>query len=355
MDMEQNEKKPKRIVIKIGTNLLTNNLIGLKGEFIQKIASEIAGLKKEGHEVIIVTSGAIGAGSLELGIKKTRDVEVRQALAAVGQGSVMGAYHTAFSKHNIHVAQILITYEDFSDRVKYLNLRNCLIKLLVWDVIPVINENDPVSTKEIGSSFGDNDRLSALVACKIDADLLVILTDIDGLYDNNPKTHKDAKLVRNVSAITKEIERAAGKSGSELAIGGMSAKVQAAKIVMEAGILLVIANGMKKDILRNVLSGQEGTCFSPEKKISNKERWIKFAAPKGKIAINQCAVDVLKRGKSSLLAVGIDRVEGKFEKNDVIEINDIAKGVVDYSSEDLEKLKGQKGKVAVKKENLVIV
>ncbi|MBI2576281.1 glutamate 5-kinase [Candidatus Woesearchaeota archaeon] len=353
--MEQNKKKPQRIVIKIGTNLLTNNLIGLKGEFIQKIASEVAELRKGGHEVIIVTSGAIGAGSLELGIKKNREVEVRQALAAVGQGSVMGAYHDAFSRHNIHVAQLLITYEDFSDRVRYLNLRNCLLKLLDWGVIPIINENDPVSTKEIGSSFGDNDRLSALVACKIDADILVILTDIDGLYDNNPKTHKDATLIRNVSVISKDIERAAGKSGSELAIGGMSAKVQAAKIVMEAGILMVIANGMKKEIIRNVLSGQEGTSFSPEKKISNKDRWIRFAAPKGRIAINRCAEDVLKQGKSSLLAVGIDRIEGKFEKNDVVEIDDIAKGIVDYSSEDLEKLKGQKGKVAVKKENLVVL
>ena len=224
-----------------------------------------------------------------------------------------------------------------------------------WGVIPIINENDPISTKEIGSSFGDNDRLSALVACKIDADLLVILTDIDGLYDNNPKTHKEAKLVKVVSAITADIERAAGKSGSELAIGGMSAKIQAAKIVMDAGIPLVIANGMKKDILSKAIFSQEGTCFISEKKSSNKERGIKFAAPKGRIGINLCAVDGLRQGTSSLLAVGIDRVEGTFEKNDVVAINDLWKGVVDFSSKELEKLKGQKGKVAVKKENLVMM
>ncbi|MBI2139872.1 glutamate 5-kinase [Candidatus Woesearchaeota archaeon] len=345
----------KRLVLKIGTNLLTENLVGLKTSFISNIAAQAASLQRLGHDIIIVTSGAIGAGCTELGLKKTREVEVRQALAAAGQSSVMRAYHDAFSKHGIHVAQILLTYEDFSDRKKYLNLRKAIEKLVGWKVIPIINENDPISVDEIGATFGDNDKLSALVAAKMDADMLIILTDIDGLYDKNPKSSKDAKLIPRVEAITRDIERAAGKSGSQFSVGGMMSKIKAAKIAMDSGAAMVICNGRKEDILEKALAGKEGTYFAPKTSLSNRQRWIKFAKPRGRLLVNTCAKDVLLKGKSSLLSVGIEKVEGDFQKGDIIEINDFGKGVADYSSDDLEKLKGQKGKVAVKKENLVMM
>jgi len=345
----------KRIVIKIGTNLLTEKLCGLRTDFIKDIAKQISELKKNGNEIIIVTSGAIGAGCLELGIKKSREIEVRQALAAVGQSAVMRAYHDAFSKYKIKVAQILLTYEDFSNRKRYLNLRKSINKLLEMGVIPVINENDPISVDEIGATFGDNDKLSALVASKVNADLLVMLSDIDGLYDKNPKSNKDAKLIRKVTNITKEIEKAAGKSGSSFAIGGMITKIKAAKIAMDSGCNMIICNGKKNGILKKVINNKAGTLFIAKEKLTNKERWIKFSKAKGKLVINSCACNVLNKGKCSLLAIGIDKVIGDFNKEDIVEIGDIAKGVADYSSEEIKKIKGKKGKLVVKSENLVLL
>jgi len=345
----------KRIVVKIGTNLLTEKLCGLRVDLISNIAKQIAYLKKKGIKILIVTSGAIGAGCTELNIKKSREIETRQALAAVGQSAVMRAYHDAFSKYNIKVAQILLTYEDFSNRKRYLNLRNALNRLLELNVIPIINENDPISIDEIGATFGDNDKLSALVASKVNADLLVMLSDIDGLYDKNPKTNKDAKLIRRVSNISRDIEKAAGKSGSLFAIGGMVTKIKAAKMVMDSGCNMIICNGKKKDVLGKAILGKEGTLFIAKEKLSNKERWIKFSKAKGKIIVNERAQDVLLKGKSSLLAVGIDKITGDFNKNDIIEINDFAKGIADYSSDELNKIKGKKGKVVVKSENVVLL
>ncbi len=344
----------KRIVVKIGTNLLTEKLCGLRTDLISNIAEQIAELKKKGIEIIIVTSGAIGAGCTELGIKKSREIQIRQALAAVGQSAVMRAYHNAFSKYDIKVAQILLTYEDFSNRKRYLNLRNALNKLLSLDVIPIINENDPISVDEIGATFGDNDKLSALVASKVNADLLVMLSDIDGLYDKNPKTNKDAKLIRKVTNITKDIERAAGRSGSLFAIGGMITKIKAAKMVMDSGCDMIICNGKKQDILAKAIEGKEGTLFVAKEKLSNKERWIKFSKAKGKIIVDKGAENAIKNNKS-LLSVGIKKIEGDFNKNDIIQISDIAKGISDYSSKELNNIKGKKGKVVVKSENVVLL
>lgn len=344
----------KRIVIKIGTNLLTEKLCGLRADIISQIAKQIAELKKQGKEILIITSGAIGAGCTELGIKKSREIVIRQALAAVGQSTVMRVYYDAFSKYNIKVAQILLTYEDFSNRKRYLNLRNALNKLIELKVIPIINENDPISVDEIGTTFGDNDKLSALVASKVNADLLIILSDIDGLYDKNPKTNKDAKLIRKVTNITKDIERAAGRSGSTFSIGGMVTKIKAAKMVMESGCDMIICNGKKQGIITKALEGKEGTIFVAKEKLSNKERWIKFSKAKGKVIVDKGAEVALFNNKS-LLSVGIKRIEGDFNKNDIIEISDIAKGITDYSSDELNKLKGKKGKVAVKSENVVLM
>ncbi|MBW2974955.1 glutamate 5-kinase [Candidatus Woesearchaeota archaeon] len=344
----------KRIVVKIGTNLLTEKLCSLRADFISRIAKQIADLRKKGVEVLIVTSGAIGAGCQELNLKKSREIEVRQALAAVGQSSVMRAYHDAFSGYGIKVAQILLTYEDFSNRKRYLHLRKAVDKLISLDVMPVINENDTISVDEIGATFGDNDKLSALVASKVNADLLVMLSDIDGLYDKNPKTNKDAKLIRIVDSITKDIERAAGKSGSAFSIGGMLTKVKAARIALDSGCDMVICNGRKKDILSRAISGKEGTLFIAREKLSNRIRWIKFSRAKGKVIIDKGAEKALREGKS-LLSVGIKKVEGDFDRKDIIEINDAAKGISDYSSKELEKIKGKKGKVAVKSGNIVLI
>lgn len=253
----------KRIVIKIGTNLLTERLCGLRTGFIRKIAKEISALKK-GNQIIIVTSGAIGAGCTELGIKKPKKIDVRQALAAVGQSTVMRAYHDAFSKYNIRVAQILLTYENFSDRKRYLSLRKSVNQLLKKGVIPIINENDAISVDEIGLTFGDNDKLSALVATKLNANLLIMLSDINGLYDKNPKTDRNAKLIKKVGKITKGIEKTACKSGSTFAIGGMITKIKAAKLVMSKGCSMIICNGKKKNILKKAIKGKEGTLFKKE-------------------------------------------------------------------------------------------
>ncbi|HLC96158.1 MAG TPA: glutamate 5-kinase [Candidatus Nanoarchaeia archaeon] len=345
-----------RIVIKIGTNLLTKEgLCGLRKDFIKDISKQIANLREQGHTIVIVTSGAIGAGCTALGVKKPRDMETKQALAAIGQSAVMGVYHDAFAKHKIQVAQILLTYQDFSDRRRYLNLSKAIERLFELKVLPIINENDPISVDEITATFGDNDKLSALVASKINADMLIILSDIDGLYTKNPRLHADAVLIPEVSEITKEIEMTAGRSGSAFSVGGMITKLQAAKIASESGCTTVICNGRKKGILQKALDGKEGTLFRPKSKISNKERWIKFAKPAGRLFINKCAEDVLLKGKVSLLAIGLEKVTGSFDKKDVVEINSIAKGISEYSSEELMKLKGIKDKVIIKSENIVLL
>ncbi|HZX44743.1 MAG TPA: glutamate 5-kinase [Candidatus Nanoarchaeia archaeon] len=345
----------KRIVVKIGTNLLTDKLCGLKVEQIQDIARQISVLKSKGIEVLIVTSGAIGAGCTELGVKKSREVETRQALAAVGQSTVMRAYHDAFSRYKAKVGQILLTYEDFSNRTRYLHLKKAIERLLDFGVIPIINENDPISVDEIGATFGDNDKLSALVASKVNADLLIIVSDIDGLYDKNPKLSKDAKLIRRVESITKDIENMAGKAGSAFSVGGMESKVKAAKIVMDFGCDMIICNGKKKDILQKALEGKEGTLFVAANKLNGKQRWIKFAKEKGKIRVNDRAKDILLDGKSSLLAVGVVGVEGEFDKGEVVLINDFAKGISDHSSKELANINGKKGKVVIKRGNIVIL
>tara|TARA_Y100000310_G_scaffold344457_1_gene457323 strand:- start:1682 stop:2725 length:1044 start_codon:yes stop_codon:yes gene_type:complete len=346
---------PKRIVIKIGTNVLTEKLIGLNTAIITQLTKQIAELHKNKHEIILITSGAIGAGALELKTKKTRELKTQQALAAIGQSIVMRHYHDSFKQHNINVAQILVTYEDFSERNKYLNLRNTINKLLELNVIPIINENDPISTKEIGTSFGDNDKMSALVASKTNADTLLMLSDIDGLYNKNPKTNKDAQLIRNVTKITKEIEKAAGKSGSAFAIGGMLTKIKAAKIAMDSGFHMIIANGKKKDIIKQALTNTAGTHFVTKQKLSAKQRFIKFAKEKGKIQVNECADDILKAGKVSLLAIGVEKVEGNFKKNDVVKINNFARGIIDFDADQVNKLKGKKNKVIIKSENIVLL
>src|SRR3989338_5540471 len=254
--------RPKRIVIKLGTNTLTTEKGSLDNQYFSNIAGQIVQLKEEGHDIIIVSSGAIGAGKDTLHISgKIQDIILRQACAAIGQDLLMRMWRQVFSKYNINVAQLLLTYDSFANRKVYLNLTESLNKLLELGVIPIINENDAISTREIDASFCDNDKLSALVASKIDADILILLSDIEGLYTKNPKIDRHAKLIRVVQKITPEIEAMGGKA-SLRGVGGMKTKIEAAKICFQAGVEMVIAKGVERDVLVRIVHDEAlGTRF----------------------------------------------------------------------------------------------
>jgi glutamate 5-kinase len=330
----------KRIVVKIGTNIICKSDGTVDQKYIEDVARQIVELDKRRIQTIIVTSGAIGTGSAELGLDgKQKSLAQKQACAAVGQPAVMLAYHEAFKKYGKSVGQVLLTYGAFSDRKRYLDLRRTMEELFSLGVVPIVNENDVISTDEIEESFGDNDKLSALVASKIDADLLLMLTDVDGLYDRNPAFDKDAKLISEVDEITKDIERMAGSRKNERSVGGMKTKIAAAKIAVQSGCSMIIANGRLQDVILRAVSGEEiGTLFTPRKKYSNKERWILFGSPRGKIFVDSGAEKALREGKS-LLPWGIEGIEGKFKEGDIVRIGDFAKGIVNYSSSELMRLK----------------
>lgn len=345
----ENLSKAERIIIKIGTSILTDKEGNIDKDYIKNIAGQISSLVDRDKEILIVTSGAIGSGKNELGIKeRVRDVKLRQATAAVGQSLIMNDYYTAFKKYNKKVAQILLSYQSFFDRKTYLNLRKSVETLLKLSVIPVINENDVLATDEIDETFGDNDKLSALVASKIEADLLIMLTDTGGLYTKDPKKFKDAKIVSKIKSINKEIESYCGKTSSLLCKGGMKTKIEAAKITVDAGCTLVIANGKEKNILEKIIDGKEiGTIFLPKEKLESKKRWILHAPVEGSIIVDEGAKKAMLKGKN-LLPAGVLDIKGNFNIQDVVEVicnKDVfAKGIVDYSSEDLKRLKGKKGK-----------
>ena len=344
--------KAGRIVIKVGTSNLTDKNYRLEPRKVEKLAKEIVELKNKGKEVILVTSGAIGAGIGKLDLKqRPRDIKVLQATAAVGQNILMSTYDRYFTTHEQTIAQVLLTHEDFFDRQRYLNLRNTLSILLKSGVIPIINENDTVAVDEI--KVGDNDNLSALVASNLGADLLIILTDADGLFTYDPKRSKKAALISVVDEITPEIERitdaeARGKTG----VGGMKTKIQAAKVTMQAGIPLVIANGGEENIIMRIIEGEPvGTLFMPKrKKMYSREHWILFASPpKGRIKVDVGAKTALIKNSGSLLPSGIIGVEDEFKSGDTVSIVDangmeFAKGISNYSSSDIEKIKGMQSK-----------
>lgn len=337
----RNFSKTKRIVIKIGTNILTKG-DGVDTAYVQRIARQVGDLLKAGKGVLIITSGAIGMGTGQLNLAgKTKDMKMRQACAAIGQPLLMAEYRKAFLKHNITTAQVLLTAEVLNNRKTYLNLQNSIETLLKLGVVPILNENDSVSTEEIGSAFGDNDKLSALVASKIDADLLIMLSDIDSLYDKDPKKYKDAKPISAVYEITKEIEKTAGGKGSSHATGGMKTKIEAAKIASSAGCRLVLANGRAKNIISRIISGADiGTVFMPKRKLSNRKRWILNSTAAGVINIDAGAMRAVKN-KKSLLPSGIVGIKGRFEAGDVVTLNDSAKAVSSFSSAELKTLAGK--------------
>lgn len=254
----------KRIVVKAGTNVISDSSGTINYNVMEALVEDIAKTKKQGKDILLVTSGAIGAGMAELKIKKRpTDVKMQQACAAVGQSILTSHYREIFNKLGINIAQILLTYNDFTDKKSSINLGNSINTLLKLNTIPIINENDPVSINELGPSFGDNDKLSALVACRIKADTLIILTDVDGLYNKNPES-KGAKVIKEVFNFTKKIENLKGSS-SMLGLGGISTKIAAAKIATSAGITTIIANGRRKNIIQDLINGKKlGTIFYPK-------------------------------------------------------------------------------------------
>ena len=278
-------KDIKKIVVKIGTSSLITKDGKFNREFANDIAREVSKLKSKGKDVILVSSGAVGIGCEILDFKeRPQSIPLKQATAAVGQSLLMHEWSNVFEKHGLKVAQILLTYDAFSDRKTYLNLRNSMSSLLELGVIPIINENDPVCVHEIGETFGDNDTLSAMVSSKVEADLLILMTDIDGLYTKNPKKAKDAIKIPVIEEITPEIESFGG-GASEKGTGGMKTKLEAAKIAQKSGCYMIIAPSEEKDLISKVMNGEEvGTLFLPKKNIEgNKIRWITLANQKGKI------------------------------------------------------------------------
>ncbi len=338
----RNFENAKRVVIKIGTNTLSTE-DGINRDYIRTLAGQVAALAKTGRQVLLVSSGAIGMGAKQLNLTgPVTDMKLRQACAAIGQPLLMHEYHTAFAAVGLSVSQVLLTAEVLDQRKTYLNLRNAIERLLNLGVVPIINENDCVSTAEIGTAFGDNDKLSALVASKIDADLLIMLTDIDALYDKDPRRHEEARPIEVVSDITEEIEEAAGKSGSTHATGGMKTKLAAARIAATAGCRMILANGQEDNILGKIIEGQLlGTLFLPkEEKLSNRTRWILHSRPAGTIMIDAGATEAIGRHKS-LLPSGVTAVEGAFGAGDVVMINDIAKAITSLSADELAKVAGR--------------
>ena len=352
MDSENIDRKDlfkdlKKIVLKIGTTSLSNEDGSFNRRLTEDIANQVAHLRKLGKTVIIVSSGAIGIGVIQLKMTtRPREIPLRQAAAAVGQNILMQEWMTAFNKHDLKVAQILLTYEAFSNRMTYLNLRNSISALLEAGVVPIINENDPICVHEIEATFGDNDKLSAMVASKVEAELLVLLSDIDGLYDKNPKKNENARLINTVEKITPEIESYGGSPTSTKGVGGMRTKIEAAKITSMAGCHMVIANSAIDDVVIKVISGNNiGTLFlARDGKSRNRTRWIILSKTSGKLIVDKGAKDAVKKGMG-LLPSGIVEVSGSFDRGDIIEIESegkvFAKGVTDYTSSELAMIKGK--------------
>jgi glutamate 5-kinase len=352
--MEKSALPYKRIVIKLGSNLLTSGRQCLDIEMMSVLVSQIARLHKQGLEIIIVTSGAIAAGRYKLGKSDgIKGVPYKQVLAAVGQARLMNVYEELFDRHDIIIAQALLTKADLSDRAGYLNARNTLLNLLELNIIGIINENDVVAIDELQETrFGDNDNLSAMVANLVDADLLLLLTDIDGLYTADPRCNPDATLIKRVEKITTEIEGLAGNAGSNVGTGGMVTKIEAARLATSSGIPVIIANGHEPEILQRIAGGEEtGTLFVPTPKhIDSRKRWmVSGLCVKGKLTIDDGAVNALKQKNSSLLAAGIRSSQGKYQRGDIVNIIDadgvrVGCGITNYSSTEVETIMGVQSK-----------
>jgi glutamate 5-kinase len=336
----------KRIVVKVGSNLLTRDN-GLNIAFVQSISRQICRLIDHGIQVILVSSGSMAAGIRKLEMsRRPEEIPKRQAVSAVGQASLIMEYEKAFEAYGKKVAQVLLTSDGLYQRRRYLNARNTLHTLLSWHIVPIINENDTVSIEEI--KFGDNDTLSAMIALLVNADVLINLTDIDGLYNKDPRSHADAELIPMVSTIKRDIEQFASDIPGALGTGGMMTKIRAARKVNTAGIPMFIAQGTKPDILLRLMDGEEhGTFFAPKRqKMTNRKCWIGFTSkPRGMIRIDDGAVKAITRKGKSLLPAGIVDVVGEFGAGSPVEfINGVGEvlgtGLVNYSADDIRRIMG---------------
>lgn len=346
----------KRIVAKFGTSLLTGNSDYLDRGVMAKLVEQVAGLHAEGKEILIVTSGAVAAGRQQLGLTKKQSkerekttVHFKQVLAAVGQSKLMQVWDELFTVYGLTVAQALLTKHDLADRSGYLNARTTLLSLLEMRTVGIINENDVVAVDELeGQKFGDNDNLSAAVANLVDADLLILLTNIDGLYTADPRSDPSAQLIPFVDKIDEALERQAGGTADGLGTGGMVTKLNAARLAMGSGITMVVANGFQPDILTRVAKGETvGTTFVPQiSKLESKKRWLLCGfSCKGSLRVDKGALAALKDGNRSLLPAGVTGVTGQFERGEAVDIldaagNHIANGIANYSSADIERIKG---------------
>ena len=347
--MTKQEHSYKRIVAKFGTNLLTAGTDRIDTNVLSGIVQQVAQLHKEGKEIILVSSGAVASGRQLLTLPKDKkDVPARQVMAAVGQHVLMNSYTELFRRHGIVTAQALLTKLDLANRLSYLNARNTLLTLLELGVVTIINENDVVAIEELeGTRFGDNDNLSGMVANLVDADLLVIMSDVAGLYTADPVLDKNAKLIPVVEQIDKSIEKMAGGTRGR-GTGGMTTKIQAAKLATASGTAVVVANGSEPDLLLRLVNGESiGTMFLPATdKLESRQRWILSGlATKGKLVVDSGAAAALSKGNKSLLPAGIKGVEGSFKRGDAVDIvneagDRIACGITNYSAADIEKIKG---------------
>ncbi|NIP37972.1 MAG: glutamate 5-kinase [Candidatus Dadabacteria bacterium] len=350
-DKERKEylDKVSRVVIKIGSSVLTRENGELNEEIFDLLAAQVSPIKSSGLEVIIVSSGAIASGMKKLSIdKKPEDIVMKQALAACGQSTLMGIYENSFSKHSQITAQVLLTHAGISDRKRFITARKTIMKLLRMGIIPVINENDVVANEEI--MVGDNDNLAALVTSLIEGDLLILLTNIDGLYSGDPEQNKDAKLISLIKEVNGDIEKYAGKTRGKTTTGGMVTKIEAVKNAAAFGVPTIIANGKDPSNISAIFDGKDvGTFFLPAmEKLSERKHWIAFAhKPLGTIFIDDGAARAIKEAGKSLLPSGITSVEGDFDIGELVVCvdssgNEIARGLTAYGAGDIKKLAGQK-------------
>ena len=340
--------KVKRVVVKIGSSLLTKGGQGLDKVAIKAWVEQMAGLRQQSIDVILVSSGSVAEGMSRLGLKvRPKQLHELQAAASVGQMGLVRVFDDNFQQHGLHAAQVLLTHDDLSNRQRYLNARSTLLTLLKLGVVPVINENDAVATEEI--RFGDNDTLAALVANLVEAELLIILTDQKGLFTGDPTLFPDAKLISEISVNDESLEKMAGDSRSGLGKGGMSTKVRAARLAARSGAATIVASGAVNDVIKALIAGVDlGTYFLPDvEPLLARKRWLAGQLQvKGQLVLDAGAVRVVKSEGKSLLAVGVKAVSGQFERGELVSCIDesgteVARGLVNYGKTDAELIAGK--------------
>ncbi len=376
MPKKSNVPAYRRVVIKLGTNLITGGKARLSHKMMAGLVDQVAQLHQRGLQPMVVSSGAVAAGKQRLGIrKKRRDTPYRQMMAAVGQGRLMQEYDGLFDAYGIIVAQTLLTKPDFLNRLGYLNARNTLLALLDMSVVPIVNENDVVFVGELqGLTFGDNDNLSAMVANLVDADLLIILSDVAGLYTSDPSQNPNAKIIPRVEKIDKSIESLAKGTSHEGATGGMATKIEAAKLATASGTSVAIASGSEPDAIIRLIEGEALGTFFPAitSNLESRKRWMLSQPGKGPIVVDSGAATALRKRNKSLLPAGIVQVKNRFGRGDMVEIvdsegNRLAIGVTGYGSSDLKKMMGIRsdsiqevlgrsyGEEAIHRDNMVLL